>query len=86
MTHARTCLSKAVVVGILVVLGILIVVAVLVFFLAHLSRRLIGELIVYQCSGVRRRRRRRRRRPQFQTSSPKPQGRLKPNFMWSLLG
>ena len=25
-------------------------------FLAHLSRRLIGELIVYQCSGVRRRR------------------------------
>ena len=24
-------------------------------FLAHLSRRLIGELIVYQCSGVRRR-------------------------------
>ena len=29
-------------------------------FLAHLSRRLKGELIVYQCSGVRRRRRRRR--------------------------
>ena len=29
--------------------------------LAHLSRRLIGELIVYPCSGVRRRRRRRRR-------------------------
>ena len=26
-------------------------------FLAHLSRRLIGELIVYQWSGVRRRRR-----------------------------
>ena len=25
-------------------------------FLAHLSRRLKGELIVYQCSGVRRRR------------------------------
>ena len=25
-------------------------------FLAHLSRRLIGELIVYPCSGVRRRR------------------------------
>ena len=24
-------------------------------FLAHLSRRLIGELIVYPCSGVRRR-------------------------------
>ena len=56
-------------------------------FLAHLSRRLIGELIVYQCSGVRRRRRRRRRPPQFQTSSsPKPLGRSKPNFMWSLLG
>ena len=37
--------------------------------LAHLSRRLIGELIVYPCSGVRRRRcrrrRRRRRRPPF---------------------
>ena len=34
-------------------------------FLAHLSRRLIGELIVYPCSGVRRRCRRRRRRPPF---------------------
>ena len=36
-------------------------------FLAHLSRRLIRELIVYPCSGVRRRRRcrRRRRRPPF---------------------
>ena len=38
-------------------------------FLAHLSRRLIGELIVYLCSSVRRRRRRRcrrcRRRPPF---------------------
>ena len=36
-------------------------------FLAHLSRRLIGELIVYPCSGVRRRRcgRCRRRRPPF---------------------
>ena len=32
-------------------------------FLAHLSRRLIGELIVYPCSGVRRRRRCRRRPP-----------------------
>ena len=31
-------------------------------FLAHLSRRLIGELIVYPCSGVRRRRYRRYRR------------------------
>ena len=34
-------------------------------FLAHLSRRLIGELIIYQCSGVRRRRRRCRCRPPF---------------------
>ena len=35
-------------------------------FLAHLSRRLIGELIVYPCSGVHRRCRRRRcRRPPF---------------------
>ena len=33
-----------------------------VSFLAHLSQRLIGELIVFQCSGVRRHRRRRRRR------------------------
>ena len=39
--------------------------------LAHLSQRLIGELIVYPCSGVRRRRcrrrcrRRRRRCPPF---------------------
>ena len=32
----------------------------LLTFLAHLSRRLIGELIEYTCSGVRRRRRRRR--------------------------
>ena len=41
---------------------------VFVYFLAHLSRRLIGELIVYPWSGVRRRRRRRPssvvRRPQ----------------------
>ena len=28
-----------------------------IHFLAHLSQRLIGELIVYPCSGVRRRRR-----------------------------
>ena len=35
-------------------------------FLAHLSQRLIGELIVYPCSGVRRCRRRRCcRRPPF---------------------
>ena len=49
-----------------------------------------GELIVYPSSrrpSVRRRRRRRRRRKQFQTSSsPKPLGRSKPNFMWRLLG
>ena len=56
--------------------------------LAHLSRRLIGELIVYPWV----------RRPSVvvrrpssvhnaQTSSShKPLGRLKPNFMWSLLG
>ena len=47
-------------------------------FLAHLSRRLIGELIVYPCSGVvvvvvvHN----------FKTSSPpKPLGQSKPNFM-----
>ena len=34
-------------------------------FLAHLSRRLLGELIVYPCSGVRCRRCRCRRRPPF---------------------
>ena len=60
-------------------------------FLAHLSRRLIGELIVYQWSGIRR-------RPSVRpsssvvvhiaqtSSSQKPLGRSKPNFMWSLLG
>ena len=39
----------------------------LLLLLAHLSRRLIGELIVYTCSGVRRRRCRCRRcrRPPF---------------------
>ena len=51
-------------------------------FLAHLSRRLIGELIVYPCSVVvvvvvHH----------FQTSSPlKLLDQSKPNFMWSLLG
>ena len=57
--------------------------------LAHLSRRLIGELIVYQWSGVRRP----SVRPSSvvvhnaqRSSSPKPLGRSKPNFMWSLLG
>ena len=48
--------------------------------LAHLSRRLIGELIVYTCSGVVV-------VHHFQTSSPaKLLGQLKPNLMWSLLG
>ena len=37
---------------------------VMTLFLAHLSRRLIGELIVYQWSGVRRPSVVRRRRPQ----------------------
>ena len=52
-------------------------------FLALLSQRLIGELIVYPCSGVvvvavvHH----------LQTSSPpKPLGQSKSNFMWSLLG
>ena len=61
-------------------------VTVRVSFLAHLSRRLIGELIVYQWSGVRR--------PSVvgvvhnaqTSSSQKPLGRSKPHFMWSLLG
>ena len=54
-------------------------------FLAHLSRRLIGELIGNPCSGVRHGRR--RSCQQFQTSSPwKPLDQLMPNFMWSLLG
>ena len=57
-------------------------------FLAHLSQRLIGELIGYSWSGVRPSSVRPSvRRKQFQTSSsPKPLGRSKPNFMWSLLG
>ena len=46
-----------------------------------------GELIVYQSSRRPSVVRRRRRRKQFQTSSsPKPLGRSKQNFMWSLLG
>ena len=60
-------------------------------FLAHLSQRLIGELIGYPWSGVRPSASSVRpsvvRRKQFQTSSSqKPLGRSKPNFMWSLLG
>ena len=63
----------------------------LLLLLAHLSRRLIGELIVYQWSGVRRTSSSVRRRPSVvhnaqTSSSPKPLGRSKPNFMWSLLG
>ena len=55
-------------------------------FLAHLSRRLTGELIGYpwirRPSVVRP-----SVRSHFQTSSPlKPLGQSKPNFMWSLLG
>ena len=52
--------------------------------LAHLSQRLIGELIVYPWFGVRR-------RPSAvhnaqTSSSQKPLGRSKPIFMGSLLG
>ena len=53
---------------------------------AHVSQRLIGELIGYPRSGVRRSSSS-SVRPQFQTSSPlKPLGHSKPNFVWSLLG
>ena len=56
-------------------------------FLAHLSRRLIGELIVYPWSGVRRPSVRPSSVHNAQTSSShKPLGGLKPNFMWILLG
>ena len=58
-----------------------------VVFLAHLSRKLIGELIVYPCSGIR---------PSslsvvrlFAFSKiflSETAGPIKPNFMWSLLG
>ena len=57
--------------------------------LAHLSRRLIGELIVYPWSGVRPSS---VIRPSIvvhnaqTSSSQKPLGRSKPNFIWSLLG
>ena len=48
--------------------------------LAHLSRRLMGELIVYQSLW------RPSVRPQFQTSSPlKPLGQLTSNYIWRLL-
>ena len=55
--------------------------------LAHLSQRLIGELIVYPWSGVRRTSSVVGVVHNAQTSSSqKPLGRSKPNFMWSLLG
>ena len=54
-------------------------------FLAHLSRRLIGELIVYPWSGVRRPSGVRRRPSSVHnaqtSSSQRPLGRSKPNFM-----
>ena len=53
--------------------------------LAHLSRRLIGELIVYPWSGVRRMSSVVVHNAQT-SSSQKPLGRTKPNFMWRLLG
>ena len=57
------------------------------FILAHLSQRLIGELIGYPWSGVRCLSSSVVVRPQFQMSSPlKPLGQSKPNFMCSLLG
>ena len=50
------------------------------FLLAHLSRRLMGELIVYQSL------RRPSVRQYFHTSSPqKPLGHLNSNFIWRLL-
>ena len=59
------------------------------FFLAHLSRRLMGELIVYQSlrrPSVRPSVRRPSVRQHFQTSSPlKPLGQLNSNFIWRLL-
>ena len=58
-------------------------------FLAHLSRRLMGELIVYQSlrrPSVRRPSVRLSVRQHFQTSSPlKPLGQLNSNFIWRLL-
>ena len=46
-------------------------------FLAHLSKRLTGELIVYRHASIVHQ--------LFQTTSPqKPLGQLKPNFLWSL--
>ena len=50
-----------------------------VVFLAHLSRRLLGELLVYQSLH------RPSVRQHFQTSPLKPQGQLNSNFIWRLL-
>ena len=50
-------------------------------FLAHLSQRLIGELIVYPCSCVGR-----DCHQQFHTSPLKQLGQSKPNFMLRLIG
>ena len=53
-------------------------------FLAHLSQRLIGELIGYSWSGIHPAS---VRRKQFQISfSPKLLAQSKPNFIWSHLG
>ena len=53
--------------------------------LAHLSRRFMGELIVYPCSSVCLSSS--SVRSHFQRASPlKLPGQSKPNFMWRLLG
>ena len=58
---------------------------VIIPFLAHLSRRLSGELIGYPW--IRRPSSSSVVRSHFQTTSPqKPLGQSKPNFMWSFLG
>ena len=72
--------------SVLVLLEIAVVFFSFCCFLAHLSRRLMGELIVYQ--SVRRPSFfcRPLVRPQFQTSSPlKPHGQSNSNFIWRLL-
>ena len=69
--------------------GLLSILSLLLNLLAHLSRRLIGELIVYQSlrrPSVRPSVRRPSVRQHFQTSSPlKPLGQLNSNFIWRLL-
>ena len=49
----------------LLLVVVMMMLLLLLLFLAHLSRRLIGELKVYPCSGVRRCRGRGRCRPPF---------------------